>query len=62
MVNMYIEISFIFSINLPYNCIELLTTLRIQIIALRPIQLTQCCIQFKPFGNKMSCFRNFHII
>ena len=62
MVNMYIEISFIFSINLPYNCIELLTTLRIQIIALRPIQLTQCCIQFEPFGNKMSCFRNFHII
>ena len=62
MVNMNIEISFIFSINLPYNCIELLTTLLIQIIALRPIELTQCCTQFKPFANKMSCFRNFHVI
>ena len=28
----------------------------------RPIRLTQCCTQFKPFGNKMFCFRNFHII
>ena len=62
MVNMNMEISFIFLIKFPYNCIELLTTLLIQIIALRPIQLTQCCTQFKPFGNKMSCFRNFHII
>ena len=62
MVNMNIEISFIFSINLPYNCIELLTTLLIQIIALRPIELTQCCTQFKPFGNKTFCLRNFHII
>ena len=28
----------------------------------RPIRLTQCCTQFKPFGNKTFCFRNFHII
>ena len=28
----------------------------------RPIRLTQCFTQFKPFGNKMFCFRNFHII
>ena len=27
-----------------------------------PNRLTQCCTQFKPFGNKMFCFRNFHII
>ena len=27
----------------------------------RPIRLTQCT-QFKPFGNKTFCFRNFHII
>ena len=26
----------------------------------RPIRLTQCCTQFKPFGNKTFCFRNFH--
>ena len=26
----------------------------------RPIRLTQCCTQFKPFGNKSFCFRNFH--
>lgn len=37
MLNMNMEISFIFLINLPYNCTELLTTLLIQIIALRPI-------------------------
>ena len=28
----------------------------------RPNRLTQCCTQFKPFGNKTFCFRNFHII
>ena len=28
----------------------------------RPIRLAQCCTQFKPFGNKTFCFRNFHII
>ena len=28
----------------------------------RPIQLTQCCDQFKPFGNKTFSFRNFIII
>ena len=28
----------------------------------RPIRLTQCCTQFKPFGVKTFCFRNFHII
>ena len=28
----------------------------------RPIRLTQCCTQFKPFGNKTFCFRNFYII
>ena len=28
----------------------------------RPIRLTQCCTQFKPFGNKTFCFMNFHII
>ena len=27
----------------------------------RPNRLTQCCTQFKPFGNKTFCFRNFHI-
>ena len=27
-----------------------------------PNRLTRCCTQFKPFGNKMFCFRNFHII
>ena len=26
----------------------------------KPIRLTQCCTQFKPFGNKTFCFRNFH--
>ena len=26
----------------------------------RPIRLTQCCTQFKPFGIKTFCFRNFH--
>ena len=26
----------------------------------RRIRLTQCCTQFKPFGNKTFCFRNFH--
>ena len=26
----------------------------------RPIRLTQSCTQFKPFGNKTFCFRNFH--
>ena len=25
----------------------------------RPIRLTQCCTQFKPFGNETFCFRNF---
>ena len=25
-------------------------------------QLTQCCTQFKPFGNKPFCFRNFYTI
>ena len=28
----------------------------------RPIWLAQCCTQFKPFGNKTSFFRNFHIM
>ena len=28
----------------------------------RPNRLTQCCTQFKPFGNKTFCFKNFHII
>ena len=28
----------------------------------RPIRLTQGCTQFKPFGNKTFCLRNFHII
>ena len=28
----------------------------------RPIRLTKCCTQFKPFGNKTFCLRNFHII
>ena len=27
-----------------------------------PIQLTQCCTQFKPLGNKTFCFRNFLIM
>ena len=27
-----------------------------------PMRLTQCCTQFKPFGNKTLCFRIFHII
>ena len=27
-----------------------------------PNRLTQCCTQFKPFGNKIFSFRNFHII
>ena len=31
-------------------------------VANRPIRLNQCCTQFKPFGNKTFCFRNFHII
>ena len=26
----------------------------------RPIRLTQCCTQFKRFGNITFCFRNFH--
>ena len=26
----------------------------------RPIRLTQCCTQFRPFGNKTFCFKNFH--
>ena len=28
----------------------------------RTIRLTLCCTQFKPFGNKTFCFRNFYII
>ena len=28
----------------------------------RPNRLTKCCTQFKPFGNKTFCFKNFHII
>ena len=28
----------------------------------RPNWLIHCCTQFKPFGNKTFCFRNFHII
>ena len=28
----------------------------------RPNRLTQCCTQFKPFGNETFCSRYFHII
>ena len=28
----------------------------------RPIRLTQCCTQFKSFGNKTFCSKYFHII
>ena len=28
----------------------------------RPIRLTQCCTQFKSFGNKAFCSKYFHII
>ena len=59
MVNMNMEINFIFLINLTYDCIELLAASFIEIIAPRPIQLTQCCTQFKLFGNKTFCLRNF---
>ena len=40
MVNMNMEIKIIFLINLPNNYIEFLTTLFVQIIAHRSIQLT----------------------
>ena len=58
-VKMNMEINFFFLINLTYDCIELLATLFIEIIGLRPICLTQCCTQFKLFGNKTFCFRTF---
>ena len=28
----------------------------------RPVRQTQCCTQFKSFGNKTFCFRNFYMI
>ena len=37
-----------------------LTNSTILLTSNRPIRLTQCCTQFKPFGNKTLCFRNFH--
>ena len=40
-------------------CLKLL--LNVNLID-QSIQLTQCCTQFKLFGNKMFCFRNFPII
>ena len=30
--------------------------------SLLQLRLTHCCTQFKPFGSKTFCFRNFHII
>ena len=43
-------------------CKETFLLLHFPDVSNRPIRLTQCCTEFKPFGNKTFCFKNFHII
>ena len=54
------DATFSFLISLYFECVHSVVIFHFR-VKNRPIRLTQCCTQFKPFGNKTFCFRNFHI-